>query len=81
MAAVRPVAKPDQNSEFGQFYKWCFQHFKMPGGKNLLAEVASVLLTMLLDAEKYRPSWKPDEGNARSRGVTLRVTSHTSTRS
>jgi len=70
MAAVCPVANSDQNSEFRQFYKWCFQHFKVPGAKNLLVEVASVLLVTLLDAERYKPNWKPDGGNVRSCGVT-----------
>jgi hypothetical protein len=59
LAGVCPRKKPKTNPEFMPFYRWCFNHFKESGAKNLPINVAVPLFQTLLDAERYSLSWKP----------------------
>ena len=77
MATVRPnkarPAMPGRVDEFRPFYKWCFNHFKPEGQKNVPVDVAQVLFQTLLDADKYSPSWQPPAPTANgdyARGCT-----------
>lgn len=77
MATVRPnkarPAVPGRADEFRPFYKWCFNHFKPEGQKNVPVDVAQVLFQTLLDADKYSPSWQPPAPTANgdcARGCT-----------
>lgn len=44
---------------FDKFYKFCFSYFKPTDVKNLTIEVASELLTSLLDPVRYSLQWIP----------------------
>lgn len=58
------------NQTFDNFYKFCFSYFKPTDVKNLAWDVASELLTSLLDPARYSLTWSPLPEEAQGVGET-----------
>lgn len=58
------------NRLFDNFYKFCFTYFKPNDVKNLSWDVASELLTSLLDSARYSLRWCPPSEEAQKVGGT-----------
>ncbi|KAL7274905.1 hypothetical protein RUND412_002156 [Rhizina undulata] len=48
-----------ENHDFIEFYKFCFNYFKVKDMKNLPVDMASELFKSLLDIDRYHLTWKP----------------------